>query len=440
MEVIMVFVDRLFLKKFFLGVAFMFSVVGSGVPLIAADGARSGVRFEELSQEEQNRIKADLYVQQRQEEERDSNSVLGFLPERILRHVPRHVHRAADAVVRDFLWQNLIWRMSNSLLFGIQEKLIGEGVTRLKDYIMTLMSKPDLVMTDCTPRGLTTDSFIFSPEVEQRIQQAVKSFNNVREGRKFGDVFFEDMLLYGPPGTGKTEIIRTIASMTGARYFEISGKSLAAATKREIELLLWKIKLGGKPTIVLIDECDFFLGADDEDERSPLGYFITETSKPSKHVMYCYTTNYPEKINFRMHRRIPNQIKIDPPAKPELMRVIKLYRDHFFVRSKGYSPEQREAIELCFNDNKISGIADKIQGFSPDEVKKMVNSMKSYSVAQNGGMLTPDIIDKAVERFIAGKNAQKGWVAQQALEKGKDGFSLQMTKALKGASALRRNA
>jgi putative ATPase len=84
----------------------------------------------------------------------------------------------------------------------------------------------------------------------------------VGEGRALRRAIQSDhvpsIILWGPPGSGKTTLARIIAQATGAHFAGISAVSAGVADLRRVVEDAKRLRAGGKPTVLFIDEIHRF--------------------------------------------------------------------------------------------------------------------------------------------------------------------------------------
>jgi len=172
------------------------------------------------------------------------------------------------------------------------------------------------------------------------------------------------VLLFGPPGTGKTMIGRAIASLSGARFFNISASSLMSKWVGESEKLvraLFGVARALQPSVIFIDEMDSMLSARSENDAESSRRIKTEflvqmdgaATNRDDRVLVIGASNRPQELDQAWRRRMARRLYIPLPDRQARRGMLQsLLRD------------QKHAL----GEAELERIVDLLDGYSGSDV------------------------------------------------------------------------
>lgn len=203
------------------------------------------------------------------------------------------------------------------------------------------------------------------------------------------------LLLVGPPGTGKTSIARAIAEEANAKFFNASATEFielyVGAGPKKIRELFDRARASGTRAIIFIDEIDAIGGSrsgeTNSEYRNTLNELLNQMDgfTQNNFITVIGATNTPESIDAALKRpgRFDKIIFIDLPNFESRIKILTLY-------SQDIKYEQVDFLEL----------AKKTDGFSPAEIKNLVNEAAILAVRQKAKIVKQS-------HFIKGLNNLK---------------------------------
>ena len=107
--------------------------------------------------------------------------------------------------------------------------------------------------------------------------------------------------------------------------------------------------------------------------------------------MLILATNRANDLDPAVLTRLDHKIFVDPPAFAERKKIFNQYAAQFFSRSE---------IAKFFNDAAVNKICQRIEGFTGRTIFKMLNALLGNKYASKNYMLTQQMIDELIQRFI----------------------------------------
>ena len=208
------------------------------------------------------------------------------------------------------------------------------------------------------------------------------------------------VLLYGPPGTGKTLLARAVAGEAGVPFYSISGSDfvemfvgVGASRVRD----LFEQAKANAPAIIFVDEIDAVgrhrgagLGGGHDEREQTLNQLLVEMDgfDVSGGVILIAATNRPDILDPALLRpgRFDRQIAVE---RPDLKGREDILRVH--IKGKPISP-----------DIDLANIARRTPGFTGADLANLLNEAALLTARANQTLITPEIIDEAIDRVIAG--------------------------------------
>ncbi len=208
------------------------------------------------------------------------------------------------------------------------------------------------------------------------------------------------VLLYGPPGTGKTLLARAVAGEAGVPFYSISGSDfvemfvgVGASRVRD----LFEQAKANAPAIIFVDEIDAVgrhrgagLGGGHDEREQTLNQLLVEMDgfDVSGGVILIAATNRPDILDPALLRpgRFDRQIAVE---RPDLKGREDILRVH--IKGKPISP-----------DIDLANIARRTPGFTGADLANVLNEAALLTARVNQTLITPEIIDEAIDRVIAG--------------------------------------
>jgi AAA+ superfamily predicted ATPase len=268
------------------------------------------------------------------------------------------------------------------------------------------------------PTPETLDEVILAPNIEKEIRTIGLTTKTTHDKA----LPYRHLLLYGPPGTGKTKIAQILATTSGMDYAIMSGADLAQfAEGQDVqalqEIMDWA-EQGDKGTILFIDEAESFLrkrgsyhGPNAERWIRLLNAFLSRTGQPSTKFMLVFATNRPEDLDQAALDRTDKQVSIPLPGVNERARILNLYltkyiaNDHRPITINGNVVEAQLHMEPTINAAYVTGIAQRLEGFSGRKIEQLVMELRTLCYLSNDLVLTHEMVDAAVEAMIAQQKA-----------------------------------
>ncbi len=328
-----------------------------------------------------------------------------------------------------FMWDNAFYSLATATFYAgkdlITRGILNESQERLVRYIKRYCLTSPLVKESGVPEDLYLDDLVLNPNIHAAAEAVIGSFKN--SSGKMGRVRFNGLLFCGLPGTGKTELAKTIASEIDRagieiNYYLLSGNKLAQAKLEDLEDFIGQLQDHRQLTIVVIDECETFLAArigNQKQQSKGIFEWLEFTSKPSPYIQFIYMTNYAEKIDFAMHRRM-KFIEFEYPDLASRVILLQRYLNKEFLSDPEFSALEKMRITELLDDTTLIDMAKKLavppiaEGplksgdvFSPANIETIMVDMKSHSIGLgHNGVPTPEIINMVIDEAISRKKRE----------------------------------
>ena len=116
--------------------------------------------------------------------------------------------------------------------------------------------------------------------------------------------------------------------------------------------------------------------------------------------MLVFATNHKHMIDSAMHRRIDDLIEMPLPKVPERFRVLVLYRNKILFDRLQNGAIFVDSARLCVDDVKLQEIAEQTEGLSNGDLEGIINIIKTDADITDAGLVTPEVVDRAVEHAL----------------------------------------
>lgn len=246
---------------------------------------------------------------------------------------------------------------------------------------------------------------IFNPELKTRLNNLSTEIQATKAGiQKGADLVYPNIILYGEPGTGKTMWAKEFARLSGMNFDFIPAAALFqdGAGLQAINKIFKSAQKSKNGTILFFDEADaFFIDRNSMDPKDPrlgiINAFLTHMGEGSNKFMVIATTNNIKRLDKAMERRFPEAIEMLLPGFNERVATLKLYRDTLLYNKKN-KPEFIEKAQKVFSDKKIDILAQETEGFSYDDLGRIVSGTQTKSL-QEADRLTTELVNTIVAQF-----------------------------------------
>jgi AAA+ superfamily predicted ATPase len=296
-----------------------------------------------------------------------------------------------------------VWYGSKLLWNWIEKKLF-------KPKILISFSKKGTAQKNAKERKrnkMHEPIMIFDSALQKRLDGIIQTTKviNTKIKEKNTTVKYRNLLLYGPPGTGKTLFAKQLAERSDMAFAMASGASFAkqGALEAMDELFEWANR--SKGLMLFIDEAECLLPDRDDLKPDSSAYrvftnFLNHTGTRSDRFMIVLATNRLGVIDQAMQRRIDDLVELTLPGKEQRSAVLRAYRDIVLADKVHNSAEFIASVYAALSDEKIEQIAVKTTGFSNGDLEGIINTMKTDADSTTDGLLTEQIVNKAVERAL----------------------------------------
>lgn len=254
--------------------------------------------------------------------------------------------------------------------------------------------------------GITLDDVRGMPETLKDIQEVITVLNKTEDLKAIGGTAPSGLLLAGEPGTGKTLIAKAIAGTCGMSFIPVCGsefmeKYVGVGPERVRSLFNYARSLvkQGKKVIIFFDEIDALAAARGSDENSEkdatINQLLTELDgfNDRTNIFVIAATNRADLLDEAVTRpgRFDRTITIPMPDKKAREDILSFYM-------KGYR---------IGDDVELSKLVSRTVGFSPADLRNLLNTAAVSAVCDDKKFLTSDYLDEAYWKIIMKGNKRE---------------------------------
>ncbi len=228
---------------------------------------------------------------------------------------------------------------------------------------------------------------ILPNNVEETIQRIEKEYVARERLAHFGLKPRQKILFYGAPGCGKSMSAERIAWNIGLPFLKVRFEAIISSYLGESASNLKKLfeSLKNYPCVLLLDEFDFIAkarstGHDVGEMHRVVNVLLNLLEDYNAPCLLIATTNLEGSIDKALFRRFDEIIEMPKPGKEEILRLLKSTLSSINV-SKSIS---------------WSGIATKMNGFSPALTVKVANDAAKNAVIQHSKIVDESHLLKAI--------------------------------------------
>jgi transitional endoplasmic reticulum ATPase len=191
------------------------------------------------------------------------------------------------------------------------------------------------LIIDAEDNDVTLDQIGGSEEQKRRAENLVRvALNPDNRLKKIGANQIKGILFSGPSGTGKTYLAKALASITTAKFYNISGPVIAGELVGQSERRLRDIfdhAAANKPAILFFDEIDSLYtqrtGGSNEHSNRLVGQFLAllDGFKRFDRVIVIAATNIPGALDDALLRpgRLGHKLVFDFPDEADRYRILE---------------------------------------------------------------------------------------------------------------------
>ena len=242
----------------------------------------------------------------------------------------------------------------------------------------SLSSKPvdgesRMDMVDICYPIIDRDKLILNNEIDNKIKEFIKGYENRDKLLKAGIDEPCTLLLYGPPGCGKTSMAQYISMETGlplvtARLDGMISSLLGSTAKNIRKIFDFASR---QECILFLDEFDVIAKIrDDKNETGELKRVVNSLIQNidvfSKDSIIIAATNHHELLDPAIWRRFNRVLSVSKPTELEINSLI-----HTCIDTSKF--------KFDISDKKIKNISSSLIGLSHSDINTIMNNSMSHS-------------------------------------------------------------
>ena len=268
-------------------------------------------------------------------------------------------------------------------------------------------TKPQQIKPEASPQ-IAWDEIAGVDEAKEELREVVEFLRDPKRFKKLGATVPKGILLHGPPGTGKTLLAKAVAHESRANFFAQSAAAFvetfvgvgAARIRR-----LFRVARKKAPAIVFIDELDAVGGRRGNDisgeKDQTLNQLLVEMDGFTARgdVVVIAASNLLEKLDPALLRpgRFDRQVFVAPPDCRGRERILEVH-----TRAKPLAP----SVDLGL-------VARQTSGLTGADLANICNEAAIFAARRHVEQIGAQDFDAALERVIAGVQAQRGLNEQE---------------------------
>lgn len=306
-------------------------------------------------------------------------------------------------VVKKFDYFNMIYKLLFIVFILVSVKSLSKQFKKIDKKVGKEENIEDFTFNDVI--GLDS--------IKEDMNTLVDFINNPKKYKDNGAEMPKGVIFYGEPGTGKTLLAKAIAGETKTPFYSVSGSEFVelfvGQGASRVRDLFEKAKKNA-PCIIFIDEIDAVGGKrgvnDSEEREQTLNQLLTELDgfNNSEGILVIGATNRLEKLDPALLRagRFDKHIYIPvPETNSDRIKLIE-----HFTKNKKLS-----------EDIVIEDFAKEFIGFSPVDIKSVINEAAIISVQSKKECIDKECIDKAMfKKLLKGHSKSNSERAKEELK------------------------
>jgi cell division protease FtsH len=317
------------------------------------------------------------------------------------------------------MWANLFYSLAPMLLFILFIWYFAYRGNQMGNKLWSFGKVQAKPVTDDANHRTTFNDVAGVDEAKEELSEIIDFLKDPKKFQRLGGKIPKGVLLIGPPGTGKTLLARAVAGEAGVPFFSMSGSDfvemfvgVGASRVRDLfEQGRQASKLGGKGSIIFIDEIDAVgrlrfsgIGGGHDEREQTLNALLVEMDgfSPQEGLILIAATNRPDTLDPALLRpgRFDRQIVIDRPDILGREAILKVH-----IRN----------IKL---DEKVDlkSIARQTPGFSGADLANLANEAALLAARRNKEKVTMEEMQEAIERVIAGPQRKSRVISNKEKE------------------------
>lgn len=238
-------------------------------------------------------------------------------------------------------------------------------------------------------------------ETRKDVIDIIKAFKNANAIADIGGEAPKGLLLMGPPGTGKTMLAKAIAAEANCNFIAVSGaqfnEKYVGVGQMRVRAL-FKMARKNAPCIIFIDEIDALCpkrGDESSSERdSTINQLLTEMDgfANNEGVFVIGATNRDELLDPAVTRpgRLDRVINVPLPDRCGRREVLATYLNKI----------------RCYPLD-VEALVAKTSGFSPAELKNLINTAAIIAVSDGRKIVSPEDINEGYYKILMKGNKRE---------------------------------
>ncbi|HZM64452.1 MAG TPA: ATP-binding protein [Candidatus Saccharimonadales bacterium] len=291
----------------------------------------------------------------------------------------------------------------------------GNGTTSTNETVGVDTDEED--HTDAEEEIVTFSDLYGIEGIRSELDQVVLFYSNPDIAQKWGITQPPSgIFLDGPAGGGKTSIVRALAHEIGADLRRVKAEDIhnlyLGESEKQVKAIFDSVRNATKPTVLFFDEFEALFPTTDSTSgassaiNAVAAIFkveIASIAATNPNVIFAAATNYPERVDSTLIRsgRFDLHLTIGLPNDASRRQIfanylIKAQQSRLDEMPDAFTDNQFQRFSDEFgSESTIATIAAKSAGFSPADIRNVVNKVVMRKATEEAKGLAPTPVSLA---------------------------------------------